>query len=413
MIFLAIKHLMARKRQSLVTLLGIFIGTLAYIVISGFFTGFQNSMTDSLVSGDGHIKIQALERMIVKEEIEKQLFPDYQNFLWRRIPSGKRAAPAIENTQGWYDRLSASDEVVAFTPVYNTGASLASNGTTYNLSITGMRPRQQVKVTNIESKMVAGSLLDLEKGSGSIVIGKDLSDELAKVIGDVLLLTSAEGKLFPFKIQGIYSTGNKRSDLMNVYMTITDAQKVGNAFGKVSQISVKTTNFRKASDLAERWSSSSLDNVQSWDQLNSGFLSIFQTQDLLKSMITGVIMLVAAFGIYNILNMVVNQKRRDIAILRSMGYESKDVIRLFLTQGVALGIAGGLLGCLIGFFVCTALGTMKMGGPQAGTFSIPFDLGTYLQALLISNGVALLASYLPARAASKLTPIEIIRGGAE
>lgn len=413
MIFLAIQHLLARKKQSLVTLLGIFIGTIAFIVISGFFTGFQNFMTDNLVSGDAHIKIQARERLIVKDEVEKFLFPEYHQFIWRRVPAGRRSAATIENIQGWYERLQSIPEVLAYTPVYTTSASIASNGTTYTLSITGMYPSNQVKVTNIESKMTKGSLLNLEKGTGGIVVGQEFASDLAKEVGDVITLTTTDGRQLPFKIMGIFDTGDKRNDLQAAYMTLSDSQKVANAQGRISQISVKVAHFREASTLADNWAATSYDKVQSWDEINAGFLSMFRSQDIMKYLVTGVIVLVAGFGIYNILNMVVNQKRRDIAILRSMGYEARDIIRLFLLQGIALGLAGGLLGCVTGYIICRLLGDIKMGGPQSGTFTIPFDTLTYLKALAISNGAALLASFLPARAASKLTPIEIIRGGAE
>ncbi|HEX7674086.1 MAG TPA: FtsX-like permease family protein [Bdellovibrio sp.] len=414
MVFLAAKHLMARKKQSLVTLLGIFIGTLAFIMISGFFSAQQNYMIDMMVSGDAHIKIQARERLIIKEEVEKFLFPEYKNFVWLRAPAGRRAAAAIENPPGWYERFKDYTEVVAATSVYTATGLLSNNGTNYSLSITGAKPSEQVKITNIASKIIKGNYLDLEKGTGSIVVGKELASDFAKEVGDTITLTTTDGRQLPFKIVAIFSTGERRAEISQAYTTLTDAQKIGNVSGQISQISVKVKNFRDASKLADSWKATSYDSVQSWDQLNSQLLQMFTTQDMTQYLVTGVIMLVAGFGIYNILNMVVTQKRKDIAILRSMGYESKDIIRLFLLQGALLGLTGGLLGCLASFLFSKALGDIHMGGPFSGaTMTIDFNIYTYLQALLISNGAALLASYLPSRNASKLTPIEIIRSGAE
>lgn len=413
MIFLAIRHLLARKRQSIVTLLGIFIGTTAFIVISGFFQGIQDLITDALVSGDAHIKIQARERSIDREEVEHFLFPEYTHFHWIRVPAGRRASAAIDNPNGWFERFPSEPDVTAATSVYNTTALVNSNQTVYSLSITGMRPSEQVKVTNIESKMVEGSLLDLEKGTGMIVIGKELADELAKQVGDVITLTNTSSERQPFKIVGIFSTGNKFGDRSAAYVRLQDAQKLAHAAGKVSQISVKVANFREASAVANNWKATSFDKVESWDQSNENLLSMFRSQDITRYTVTGIIMLVAGFGIYNILNMVVNQKRKDIAILRSMGYEARDIVRLFLFQGLILGVTGGLLGCLVGWMICVGIGDIHMGGPSAGSFRIGFDFVTNLKALAISNGSALLASILPARAASKLSPIEIIRSGAE
>jgi ABC-type transport system, involved in lipoprotein release, permease component len=414
MLFLAIKHLLARKKQSLVTLLGIFIGTMAFIMISGFFGAQQDYMIDMMVSGDAHIKIQARERLIDRQEMERVLFPDYKNVMWDRVPAGRRSAANIENPRGWLEKFKTQPEVLAATSVYGTTGIISNNGKNYSLSITGSDPSEQIKITNINSKIVKGAYLDLEKGTGGIIIGQELANDLAKEINDIITLRTVDGRAVPFKIVGIFSNGEKRSELGSAYMSLTDAQKMGNAAGKVTQISVKIDNFRNASSLADQWKAVSYDSVQSWDQLNSGLLQMFSTQDMTQYCVTGVIMLVAGFGIYNILNMVVNQKRKDIAILRSMGYESGDIIQLFILQGLFLGLVGGLLGCLTSYLVSHAIGDFSMGGPMRGAkLHITFNFYTYLQALLISNGVAFLASYLPSRAASKLTPIEIIRSGAE
>lgn len=409
MLFLALQHILSRKKQSFVTLMGIFIGTVAYIVISSFFQASQNSMITSMVSGDPHIRIQAREREIQKDEVQNILFPGDNHVSWKRTPSGSRASAAIENPQGWFDKLAHHPEVLASTPVYNAPALVVSNKTTYSVNVIGMRPSEQVKVTNIESNMIAGSLLDLEKGTGRIVIGKDLAGLTAKQIGDNILFLSPLGIKTPFKIVGIFSTGSRFSDRGTAYAVIEDAQKLARAAGRISQISVKVKDFQRAAEISDEWKQTSSDKVQSWDQINENLLSLFRSQDITRYTVTGVIMLVAGFGIYNILNMVVIQKRREIAILRSMGFEYKDIIQLFLLQGVVLGAVGGFVGCLVGYLIGLAVGDVSMGGPRSMVFHLEFDFLTYSKALIISNSVAVAASFFPASAAAKMTPIEIIR----
>jgi lipoprotein-releasing system permease protein len=413
MVFLALRHLLARKRQSLVTLMGIFIGTTAFIVISLFFRGVQDTLTDSLVSGDAHIKIQSRERTIDKGEISYLLFPEYDHIKWHRPPAGRRAVSNIENPPSWYERFDRTPNVIASTPVYSTSALILSNQTTYSLSVTGAKPSALVRVTNIQTKIVEGDFLDLEKGTGRIVIGKELADILAKRVGDNLVLTAPDGRSLPFKVVAVFSTGNQMGDRGSAYTSLADAQKIANASGRISQISVKIADYKQAAALSDEWKTTSFDKVQSWDQANENLVSIFRNQEIMRYMATGVIMLVAVFGIYNILNMVVTQKRKDIAILRSMGYEASDVVLLFLLQGFALGVIGGLLGCLTGYALGASFGTIHFGPGGGGKgFSMGFDTSIYLTALLISNAAALAASYFPARAAAKLTPIEIIRSGA-
>jgi len=157
--------------------------------------------------------------------------------------------------------------------------------------------------------------------------------------------------------------------------------------------------------------------VESWDQQNANLFSVFALQDAIRYLSIGAIMIVAGFGIYNVLNMTVVQKRRDIAILRSMGYSGADVIWLFFSQGLILGLSGVALGLSFGYVLSLYLETIPFGaspmGRGAGHLIISFEPAIYLQSALLAMLAALLASVLPARAAGRLAPIEIIRAGAD
>ena len=165
------------------------------------------------------------------------------------------------------------------------------------------------------------------------------------------------------------------------------------------------------------WSALSPEKVESWDQQNANLFSVFALQDAIRFLSIGAIMIVAGFGIYNVLNMTVVQKRRDIAILRSMGYSSGDVVWLFFSQGLILGLSGVALGLGFGYLLGLYLQTVPFGssplGRGAGHLLISFNPAIYLQAALHAMTATLLASVLPARAAGKLAPIEIIRAGTE
>lgn len=415
MLYLAIQHLFTRKKQSIITLLGIMIGTTAFIVMSCFFVGVQNQITDSLVSGDAHIKIYAYEEDVTPETIKDRLFPTEAAVSWIRKPGGTRKYSAIENPNLWNAVFSKSPEFEASTPIYSTTVLIKQDNESWTLGLTGSIPSSFIKITNIETKMTQGSILDLEKGTGNVVIGEELAKSLGKEVNDTITVTANSGKTFPLKIIGLFNTSNRRADLGSGYVTINDAQKIGSEPGTISQINVKVKNFRDAADISNRWKKVSNDKVESWDQAHEGLISMFESQDMTRYMATGIIMLVASFGIYNILNMIVSQKRRDIAILRSMGFESNDIVRLFLVQGVALGFSGGAFGMMLGYGICQAIGRVQFGPPgsRGDGFTLDFSFKIYATAFVISNAAAILASILPSRSAAKLTPIEIIRSGAD
>ena len=162
---------------------------------------------------------------------------------------------------------------------------------------------------------------------------------------------------------------------------------------------------------ADSWKLVSRDKVESWEEVNASFLQIFVFQDIVRITVTTAILVVAAFGIYNVLSIIVNQKRREIAILRSIGYPPKMILQLFLIQGIMLGFSGAIFGLLIGFGLNLYIETIDLGIPigTGNHLIISFSPHIYVMGFSMAFLSAILASLLPAYAASKLTPIDIIR----
>jgi lipoprotein-releasing system permease protein len=417
MIFLALKHLISRKRQSFFTLVGIFFGTAAFVIISGFFGGFKNYLTDQLVSNDAHIKVTKNDEKTNPETIALALKRDSSEHInWIRKPNPRLNVSEIKDPQGWVKKIKSTPGVIAVGFQYSTTALITKAGISQSANLVGTEPEAQAKITNIESKMIKGNFLELKKGLDLLVIGQTLSEDLGVSVDDVVAVTSSNNIVYPMKVVGIFSSGNRAGDRGTAYTSLSTAQKIGGQNGKINQISVTVNDHLKAGVIANQWKASSRDKVESWDQANSGFLSIFKTQDLMRYATTSILLLVAGFGIYNILSMVVMQKRKDIAILRSMGFDHQDVLILFLLQGIILGCLGSILGTGIGFLVCKWLTTLTMSTPESSVamnVNISFNLSIYLQALFLGIGASCIAAYLPSRSAANMTPIDIIRAGAE
>jgi lipoprotein-releasing system permease protein len=141
-------------------------------------------------------------------------------------------------------------------------------------------------------------------------------------------------------------------------------------------------------------------------------MSVFSMQDVVRNAMTISILVVASFGIYNILSLAVSHRKREIAILRSMGYEPRDIASLFLTQGMLLGGGGGLLGLLLGFLFCVYIGTIDVSGNRGlggDKLLLSYAPDIYIKAFLLAMVSACVASFLPARAAGKMEPIDILR----
>lgn len=414
MIFLAFKHLISRRRQSFFTLVGIFFGTAAFVIISGFFLGFRQYLTDSLVSGDAHIKVTKNDEKVDSDIIEDSLSRGDEYLAWIKQPNPRVIVSDIRNPQGWLEKIKSNPEVVAVGFQFSTTALITKSGISQSAQIIGTEPDQQIQITNIATKIIKGSFLELKKGLDLLVIGETLANDLGVVVDDIVVVTSSNNNSYPMKIVGIYSSGNRHLDRATAYTSISTAQKMTGQNGAINQISVKVKDTLKAAQMADEWKNFSKDKVESWDQANSNFLSIFQTQDLMRYSTISILLLVAGFGIYNILSMVVMQKRKDIAILRSMGFDSGDILKLFLLQGVILGTLGSILGVCVGYVVCRFLATVRMGGPMGSNLvQIAFNFDIYVKAVCLGIGASCVAAYLPSHSASQMTPIDIIRAGAE
>lgn len=202
---------------------------------------------------------------------------------------------------------------------------------------------------------------------------------------------------------------------LQAFASIADVQRLNLTLNQVNEIGVRLKDYKNSDAMARTWAATSPERVESWGDQNANILSVFAIQTALRFSMIATVLIVAGFGIYNILNMTVSQKRQDIAILRALGYDAFDVIMLFFSQGIIVGLIGGAFGLLSGYGLCRYLQTVSfmVASPAnpLGHLMISLSFGIFAQAGLMALVSAGIASILPAYSASRLTPIEIIRVG--
>lgn len=414
MTFLALRYLLARKRQTLFTLLGVMLGTTAYVGVSGFFRGFQGFMVEQLVNNTPQIRIAAREDVLAEHGLDDAFFGGAR-VLWAQPPAGVKGFLGVQNPQSWYARLRADPRVVAYTPMLVAGALFTKGRLSYAGSLMGCDPLEQAKVTNIAEHMTEGRFSDLARGGNRVVVGEELASRLGVRAGSVVLVSVGAGAPVPFKVAGRFSTGNRDQD-MNAWAAIGDVQRVNRTPHLVNRINVRLRDPWQAAPVATSWSRLAPERTESWDQLFVNIFAVFRIQNALRFSTISAVVVVAGFGIYNVLMMTVTQKRQDVAILRSMGFDPLDIVGLFFLQGLIVAAAGSAAGLILGYGLCRALQLVPfMSGPfgvRMGHLRISLDAWIYAQAAAVAIGSACLASVFPARAAGKLSPIEIIRSGA-
>ncbi|TGK14183.1 ABC transporter permease [Leptospira stimsonii] len=411
MLFIALRQMLVRGKQTLTTLSGIVLGTAAFIIISGVLLGFRGYLIDQLINADCHVRISPRQEIIQANSMD-DLFPN-ENVFWLSPPSGKRGSNHLNQASLWYERLDRDPAVEAYSPQVSGRIFLYSGSNQEAGKIIGIIPSRQIQITPLAEYITEGSVESLAAGN-RLILGDGLAKLLGLGLNKTVWITAGLQERTPFRISGIFRSGNKALDDSIAYGLLSEVQQLTGQSGMITDIAVRLKDVNQSMQKAEAWKKLGDEKILSWQEANSSFFAIFKLQDAIRYSMTAAILVVAGFGIYNILNVIINQKKREIAILRSIGFRPKEVLMIFLMQGVILGVVGGIIGLIVGFLICLRIESIPFTNPlfSAGASSmvVSFAPSIYFQAFLQSMVATLIASWIPARSAGKLSPIEIIRG---
>jgi lipoprotein-releasing system permease protein len=400
-----------RRRQTLVSVLGVALGVAFFIAIAALMRGFQTYFVSQIIDVAPHITVkdetrrppaQAAEMAVTTGAVEVH---------------GVKPRDRIRGIRASGDKLAILEAMdgVAAAPVLQGQALLRYGSRDVSASITGIDPARHARVSNIEKDMVAGRLEDLRSTANGIIIGEGLAFKLGVQLGDTITAVSPAGVALSMKVVGLFRTGIQQVDQASGFALLKVSQVLQDRPNVVNQILVRLTDVTRAEPLARQIEARFGDRTESWEEQNANILTVFVIQNAIMYSVTGAILLVAAFGIYNIISTVVFEKTRDIAILKSLGFTEGDIQRLFLVQGIIAGILGAIVGCLLGALMVEALAQVRFGvETPAGNdrFILARDWRVYVAASLFAVLAAGIAAVIPARRASRLDPVQVVRGAA-
>lgn len=417
MIALAVRYLLARRRQTVLMLLGFFFGTAAFVLLSGIMLGFRHYLIYQLINNNAHITVEPREEFLNERSLDEAFYgKDGRAVLWNVPPSGRKDSARVESPQAWYHRLEKDPRVSAFTPRLSASVIFSKGKSNSPGKLIGCDPASQLRVTTIGDYIIEGDFSAIASGGNRIALGQRLQKKLGINVSQNVSVSLSQGAPVPFKVVAIFKTGSIQFD-ETAYGSLADVQNVNRTPNQVNEIAIRLKDYTQARQVAESLQALSTEKIESWDQKNSNIFSVFRIQDMVRYLSIGSIMVVAGFGIYNVLSITVMQKRKDIAILRSMGYSTRDIVSIFFSQGLILGAAGTALGLGFGYLASFYLETIPLGTGPLGIGSdhliVSRDPLIYLQSAALALSSASVASILPAHAAGKMAPIDIIRSTAE
>lgn len=405
--------LLARWKQTMVAAIGVTFSITMFIALLSFMAGLNDLLDGLILNRTAHIRlyneIQPNKNQPVNNAAD---FKNQYNFISSIKPATARQQ--IYNSRAIIEALQKDDRVLGIAPKIITPVFF--NDIAINIAgvINGIDAKNENKLFFFNAYLTEGATDDIEKISNSIILGKGLATQLSANVGDRVRVSTVSGEIFQLKVVGLYQTGIQELDKTQSYASIATVQKImGQPNTYITDIQVKLKDLNAAPTIAKEYAN--LFNIEALDIQTAN--SQFETGSFVRTLISysvGIVLLVVAgFGIYNILNMMIYEKMDTIAILKATGFSGRDVQNIFLVIATSIGVLGGLVGLMLGFGLSAIIDQIPFSTaslPTIKTYPINYNPVFYLIGGIFSLVTTFFAGWFPARKASKVDPVIIIRG---
>lgn len=404
---IAARHLAKRKRQTAVAIAGVGVGVGFFLATSALMVGSQNDFMKTFINAAPHI--------IISDEIRSPKPQPAVRALAGAVVEvhGYKIRNEVRGIKDWQQIVRSAHDIAGaiVAPSLSGAVTLRAGGREAPLVVIGVDPEVEDKIANVQENLAAGSLHNLETTQGGVIIGEELAQKLGVGMGDTLGATSRAGTR-SLKIVGLFAKGHGFFGSSDGYVLLREAQSLTAQPFVINRIGVSLPDPYEAQSVAHDLETRFGYKAQSWEERSADFQRAMLIRSVITYAVISAILLVASFGIYSIVSNSVTDKRRDIAILRSIGFSKGDLQRIFVIEGVALALAGVIAGWALGLLLMHMLGSIKYG--MFGFEHLPLDRG--IGQFLIAGGASLLcasiAAWLPARKAAGVDPVDILRGAA-
>ncbi len=406
-------HLLTKLKQTAIAALGVTFGIAAYITLVSFMTGLNKMLDDLMLNQTPHIRIY--NEIEPSDPQPVSLYDKFENSL-NIVHSikPKLTQKKIHNALPFIKYLNEDKNVKGAIPQVKTQIFYIAGSIEIAGNLTGIIPTEEARLFNFRDYITIGSPEKLQNTDNGILLGAGIASKMSLDVGDRIQISTIKGDVFPLKIVGIYQSGVADIDAIQSFVNLKTAQRIlGEAENYITDINVKLHDLDKAflmsKKIEQQFGLTAIDIKTANAQFETGTT----IRNLITYAVSITLLIVAGFGIYNILNMLIYEKMNDIAILKATGFSGKDVQYIFMSQAIIIGIVGGLLGLLIGFVFTNIINTIPFRTealPTIETYPINFNGWFYVIGITFAMISTFFAGYLPSQKAKKIDPVKIIRG---
>jgi len=404
---------LARWRQTLVAAIGVMFSVTMFVTLLGFMNGLNKMLDGLILNRTPHIKLFNEIKPSAEQPITlAQSFSGYHHFIHSIKPAEGRQE--IYNVEAIQNSLQQDKRVLGVAPTATTQVFFSVGAIDLTGMINGVDPEIESDLFFFRDYVIEGNYLDLKTVPNSIILGKTAADLMLANLGDVVQVTSVTGEKIQLKVVGYFQSGIADIDKVQSYTSLSTAQKLlGKPKSYITDLQVKLKDLDLAPEVAKEYAQIYQVDAEDIQTVNAQFETGTKIRTLISYAVGITLLIVAGFGIYNILNMLIYEKMDSIAILKATGFSGSDVRRIFLSISLSIGIAGALVGVLLGFTLSSLIDQIPFETtalPSIKTFPVDYNPKYYLIGAGFAVMTTYIAGWLPARKASKVDPVVIIRG---
>lgn len=410
---IAFKQLAHKRRQTLLTVTGIAISVMVLISAISLMDGLLQSFISKIIDSAPHIIVSGnlinnpvSDLLYAKRPSETVLF--FKN-------TERDDQEVIKNFTRIESIIKTDPNITLVSPVTAINVIAKFGIISQPITVLGIIPAKADAITKFSMNMTEGNFNELEKSTDAIIIGSSAAKDFKIKAGDRINLVSSSGSIFPVNVAGIFSTGINDVD-NNAYVNLRLAQNIGGySLNEVTHLYLRSNNLNKISESSSAIMKKTNYEAKTWEENAASLISLYKTISSMVYFLVFFVLLVAGFGVANILITNVLEKYRDIAILKSIGYGNSDITAIYIIQGMIVAMSGAIIGCVFGFVIIQILSSIPITPSQTSAIrSDHLEMGKspyyFLLTSLFAMVVSFFASIGPARSASKVNPVEILRG---
>lgn len=401
-VYVALRFLREGRTQTALILAGATVGVAAIVFVTALIDGLQTTLVDKTLSSQPHVTLRRPERVprvlparggeAISAVVEKAPERERSIAQWPRVLALVRGAPGV----------------VAAAPTAAGSAFASRAEVSKSVALRGVEAESFDAVIRIRRKMTSG---EFRVQGTEAVIGTVLASDLGLAVGDKLRLTTAEGRGDVFTISGIFDFGDQNVNQRWVLVSLRAAQTLLDLEAGITTIEAKAADPFQAEAIAAALGPRTGLETDSWMNVNAQLLTALRSQDASATMIQAFVVMAVALGIASVLGVSVIQKSRQIGILKATGASTGAVLRVFLVEGAAVGVAGSVAGCALGALMSFAFAALVKNPYGESLFPIELTAGLFAAASAVATGTAVVAAVAPALHAARLDPAAVIRHG--